>query len=268
MHSVQSTCPTGYFGTNCKSGVVYNETTVCSSKGTCSAPNTCTCSAGYLGLLCENVISGLEISTVAGSSSTPGFGGDSGPATSAQLNQPNSLQISPSGEMYISDSTNHVIRKVLLDGTIVTIAGSPGVSGSSGDGQAASAKLFYPAKIFLTSSHELYIADSNNNKIRKISSNGAISTIAGTGTGGFGGDNQLATSANLFAPRGVFVTLNGEVFIADTDNHAIRKIGLDGKISTVAGTPGSYGSSGNGGPATSAKLRSPYDVFVTSYGEI
>jgi len=151
-HGAQSSCPTGYFGTNCNEykcfGVLYNEATVCSLRGNCSAPNnTCTCSSGYFGLLCENT-ERYEISTVAGSSS--GFSGDSGPATSAKLKIPYGILISPTGEIYISDTSNHAIRKVLLDGTIVTFAGTPTAPGSSGDGgQALSAKFTNPKGIFL-----------------------------------------------------------------------------------------------------------------------
>ena len=138
--------------------------------------------------MCENV-KVQTITTFAGTG-TYGFSGDNGPATSAQLNYPCDVFISSSTNgVYIADASGNRIRKIYTNGTIVTIAGT-GTYGFSGDnGRATSAQLNNPISVFVTSSNEVYIADSSNQRVRKIDTNGIITTIAGTGTGGYSGNN-------------------------------------------------------------------------------
>ncbi|KAG2389232.1 hypothetical protein C9374_014632 [Naegleria lovaniensis] len=206
------------------------------------------------------------VTTVAGNVLS-GFAGDNGPATTARLNAPRGVAVNSAGEVFIADFSNHRVRKVSTDGIISTIAGT-GISGFSGDnGPATSAQLFNPYSVAMNSVGEVFVADSNNHRIRKVSTSGVISTIAGIGVAGFVGDNGPATSARLNSPRGVVVNSAGEVFIADYNNHRIRKVSTDGIISTIAGT-GIGGFSGDNGPATSAQLNYPTSVAVNSAGEL
>lgn len=204
------------------------------------------------------------ISTVAGTG-RPGFGGDGGPAIEAQLNQPLGLTVDAQGNLYIADTLNHRIRKVDVEGRITTAAGN-GREGYSGDGgPALEASLSRPVGLTLDAEGNLYIADVFNHRIRKVDTQGRISTVAGNGEAGFGGDGGPAVQASLFRPRDVAVDETGNLYIADTDNNRIRRVGGDGIITTIAGT-GDMGFSGDGGPATEARLNLPRSVAVDSTG--
>ena len=210
-------------------------------------------------------ISGI-INTFAGNG-TPGYSGDGGAATAAELHEPCGIAIDGSGNIYIAESWNHCIRKVNSFGIINTYAGN-GTNGFSGDGGPASvAELCYPYAISFDGSGNLYIADNGNNRIRKINSSGLISTFAGNGTSGFSGDGGAATDAELYAPAGVTVDIGGNVFIVDELNQRIRKINNSGVISTYAGN-GISGYSGDGGQATSADLNYPWGLTVDLSGNI
>lgn len=199
------------------------------------------------------------ISTVAGTS-TAGFSGDGGAATSATLNHPAGVAVDTSGNLYIADTVNQRIRKVNTSGTISTIAGT-GTAGFSGDGGAAtSANLNYPQSL-VASGSDVYVADTFNHRVRKINGSGTISTYAGTGSAGYNGDNQAATSAQLNYPFSVSIGSGGYMLIADYGNHRIRNVSSGGTITTVAGT-GTGGFSGDGGAATSAKLQNPLGVIA------
>jgi len=152
-----------------------------------------------------------------------------------------------------------------FSGLIVTVAGT-GSFGFSGDGgPATSARLNYPAGVAATADGGFLIADSNNNRVRKVTQSGTIKTVAGTGTAGSSGDGGPATSAQLNLPVGVAATADGGFLIADQSNHRVRKVTQSGTIKTVAGT-GTAGSAGDGGPATSARLNGPYGVAATADG--
>lgn len=209
------------------------------------------------------------LSTVAGTG-TSGFSGDGGPATSAQLRNPNGIAIDDSGNVYIADTANQRIRKISADGVITTVAGT-GAAGYSGDGGPAYlAQVWYPTGVAVDGSGNLYIAD--NQHIRKVTVDGIITTIAGTGSSGYSGDNGPATSAQVNIPHSIAVDGNGNLFIADTYNNRIRKVSTDGTITTVAGSGaigfglGGYG--GDNGPATSAQLNLPYSVAVDGSGNL
>jgi sugar lactone lactonase YvrE len=209
------------------------------------------------------------INTVAGNG-TPGYSGDDGAATSAQLNGPSRVAVDSSGNLFIADTGNNVIREVVrATGNIITVAGN-GTAGYSGDGgSATSAQLNAPFGLAVDASGDLFIADAGNNVIREvIQATGIIITVAGNGTAGYSGDGAAATSAQLNNPCGVTVDANGNVFIADTGNNVIREVvQTTGNIITVAGN-GTAGYSGDGGPATSAQLNTPYDVAVDHNGNL
>jgi sugar lactone lactonase YvrE len=209
------------------------------------------------------------ILTIAGTG-TAGYAGDGGPATAAMLYSPSGVAVDGSGNVFIADSGNSVIREVVkATGTIITVAGS-GTSGYSGDGGPATAALLNaPSGVALDGSGNLFIADSSNNVIREVvKATGTISTVAGTGTAGYGGDGGPATAALLSTPSGVAVDGSGNLFIADTSNYRIREVvQATGNIVTVAGT-GSAGDGGDGGPATAAMLNAPNRVTVDGSGNL
>jgi uncharacterized protein (TIGR03437 family) len=214
-------------------------------------------------------IVGGVVTIIAGTKNSSGFSGDGGAATKAQLNSPYGIAVSSAGDVYIADSGNSRIRKV-SGGNITTVAGSSSSCPSSktaadGDGGAAtSAMLCTPYGVAVDSSGNLYIADTSNQRIRKVAG-GTITTIAGTGTASYTGDNGPATSATFYNPYDVAVDSSGNLFIADEFNDAIREVS-GGVITTIAGmgnSPGEYGFGGDGGPAIFAKLDVPYSVAVS-----
>jgi uncharacterized protein (TIGR03437 family) len=204
------------------------------------------------------------ISTFAGSSK--GFGGDGGPAASAQFGETLGVTLDAAGNLYITDLNNCRVREV-SKGIVTTVAGN-GTCGFGGDnGPAISASLNSPfGSGAVDSAGNLYIADSNNNRIRKVS-NGTITTVAGTGKAGFSGDNGPATSAQLSFPTGVATDSGGNLYIADQQNHRIRKVS-DGTITTVAGNGVVNGGTGDNGPATTAALGYPTGVAVDAAGNL
>jgi uncharacterized protein (TIGR03437 family) len=210
---------------------------------------------------CVRRISDGVITTLAGTG-VVGFSGDGGPATAAQLFLPQGVAVDSSGNVYIADTNNNRIR-VVANGTIATAAG--GGSAFGDNGPATSAQLIQPHGVAVDAAGNLYIADTDNNRIRKVS-NGVITTIAGSGTAGFAGDNGPATSANLFLPQGIAVDSAGNLYIADTSNNRIRKV-TGGSITTIAGT-GTAGFSADNGPAIGAELNLPPGVAVDASGNV
>ncbi len=218
------------------------------------------------------------ISTVAGGGTEEEFGGDGGAATAAQLNRPTGVALDAAGNLYIGDTRNHRIRKVDAAGVISTVAGD-GTEGFGGDGGAATAaQLAWPQGVALDAAGNLYIADYHNHRIRKVDAAGVISTVAGDGTWGFGGDGGAATAARLGEPEGVALDAAGNLYIADYYNHRIRKVDAAGVISTIAGdgTKGFVGAfggfvgafGGDGGAATAAQLNWPTDVALDAAGNL
>jgi len=195
---------------------------------------------------------------VAGTGSA-GYTGDGGPATSATLSTPTGVTATSNGFL-IADFNNNAVRKVGADGTITTVAGGNG-SGFAGDGGAASAaRLAHPFTIAVVSDGFL-IADSSNNRIRKVSADGTISTVAGTGAGGatYASVTGSATSAVVNNPVGVAAVPGGDYAIAEYGGHVVVRVSADGIVSPIAGS-GGPGWFGDYGPATDASLNSPSAV--------
>ena len=209
------------------------------------------------------------ITTVAGTSEA-GNSGDGGPATAAQLYSPIGLAVGPDGSLYIGDSQNAGVRRIGPDGIITRFAGN-GVFGFSGDGGAATAaQVGTVYGIAAGADGSIYFTDGvgiGSHRIRRVGRNGIITTVAGSGMTGFSGDGGPATAAELAFPTGVAVGADGTLYIADWQNHRIRRVGPDGIITTAAGQ-GQGIPSGDGGPATAAFMDSPRGVAVAPDGTL
>jgi uncharacterized protein (TIGR03437 family) len=203
------------------------------------------------------------ITTIAGSG-TGGSSGDGGPATSAGLSDPQGLAVDSSGRVYVADWGNWRIRRISADGIITTIAGG----GIAGSGPATAVLLVFPLGVSVDASLNVYIADSGNNRICKVSPSGTLVTIANVSqTGGFAGDGWPAPAARLNEPAGVLADNAGNILIADTENWRIRKITPDGNIATIAGN-GDYHFFGDGGPPSAAELNKPSAVAFDGSGNL
>src|SRR5439155_15012169 len=208
------------------------------------------------------------ITTVAGNGSF-GYGGDGGPAAQAQLRSPRGIAVASDGSLYIADTLNDRIRRVTPVGNISTVAGS-GTRGYSGDtGPATQAQLSLPHRIALGPEGSLYIADTGNHRIRRVGTDGLITTVAGLGSAGFSGDGGPGAQASLNSAEGVAVGPDGTLYIADTGNNRVRRVTADGIITTVAGkSDPSSGNTGDGVPATQAPLPFPTAVSVGPDGRL
>ncbi len=206
----------------------------------------------------QRISPGGDTATVVGYGGFQNLG-DGGPATAAGLHNVYALAVAHDGALLLADTGNDRLRKVTADGLIHTVAGNGNYTASlspgfSGDGTtAATARLNSPGGVALDSAGNLFIADTLNNRIRKVSPDGTISTAAGTGTAGFSGDGQAAVNAQLWAPTGLAVDRAGNLFFIDSANARVRRVSTGGTITTVAGN-GRTGSTGDNGPATSASL--------------
>ncbi|MFN9895784.1 MAG: InlB B-repeat-containing protein [Acidobacteriota bacterium] len=201
----------------------------------------------------RRVAPGGSVTVVAGSGA-PGFSGDGGVATAAQLQDPSGVAVDGAGNLYIADTGNHRIRRVTPGGVITTVAGG------------TTDQLNTPVGVAVDGLGLVYVADTGNHRIRRL--NGAVlTTIAGTGVAGFGGDGGAATAALLWQPRGVAVDAAGNVYIADRWNRRIRRVSPGGIISTVAGA-GTMGFTGDGGNALTAELGDPVALAVDAAGTI
>ncbi len=210
------------------------------------------------------------ISTVAGDGS-PGYSGDGGLATAAEIASPAGIVIDGAGDLYFADTGNQAIRRVdAVTGIITTVAGTLGVQGYSGDHAAATtATLSLPEGLAFDAAQNLYIADTGNNVIRLVSAaTGTITTFAGTGVAGYSGDGGSATAAELDSPWSVGIgTTDGLVYIADLTNNAIRKVSSGGIIATIVGN-GQAGFSGDTGLASSAQLDEPASIVFDPAGNM
>ena len=206
------------------------------------------------------------IDTVAGTG-TAGYGGDGGPATEAQLRSAYEIDVDAAGAIYIVDTGNSRIRKVDSSGIITTVAGNGSAGGGGDGGPATQAQLFFPVDVAVDAAGNIYIAQANNHRIRKVDTSGIITTVAGNGSAGYRGDGGPATEARLYHPWGVAVDGAGNLYIAGYYSHRVRKVDTNGIITTVAGN-GSAGYGGDGGRATQARLNRPIRVAADSAGNL
>jgi len=207
------------------------------------------------------------IITTIGGTGFSSYSGDNGQATSANL-YPYGIALDSSANVYFPEIFYQRIRKITVSTGVVTTVAGTGVGGYSSDNVAAtSSNIYSPQGVTVDSSGNIYIADTANDRIRKVTS-GTITTVAGNGAYGYNSDSQQATSATLYNPSGVEVDTSGNIYIADTYNHRLRKVTVStGIITTIAGT-GTNGYTGNNIAATSCKLNYPQDVAVDSSGNV
>ena len=228
----------------------------------------------FVSLNCAFKLDAAGVLTRLAGTGAAGYSGDGGTATAARMSAPHGIAIDNSGNLYIADTANSRIRKITPNGTIVTIVGT-GTAGYSGDGgPAAGAQLNYPGAVALDSAGNLYILDSTNARVRKVSTSGLITTVAGNGTPGLTGDGGPATKAEIGTSGGLTLDKSGNLYLADLTGQRIRMVSAaDGTITTLAGTialaPGvAPVITGSGGPAIQAQLNMPRDVAVDGAGNI
>ena len=220
----------------------------------------------YQGNRVRGLLSSGAIYTVAGDGE-PGYRGDSSPASQSRLNRPRAAAFDREGNLYVADSLNHRIRRIGANGFISTVAGS-GVRGFFGDGgPAAQAQFNAPQGVAVDAAGNLYIADTGNQVVRRVSPEGILSTVAGTGIRGYSGDGAAAALSALNSPIAVAVDAEGRLLIADTFNHRVRRVSAAGLIETIAGD-GTPGYSGDDGPSRAAQLNAPAGLAVDAAGYI
>ena len=218
----------------------------------------------------RRVDAGTGIITTAAGNGSAGYAGDVGPAADAAMRAPRDVFLDDQENMYIADTDNHMVRMVVKDsGKIYTIIGSTSGGYMGDDVPAVNTPLFEPEGLSRDPAGNTFIADTANHRIRRVDAvTGIITTVVGTGAGEYSGDGGFAIMAGIREPEDVYVDTSGNLFIADTQNHRIRKVdGETGIITTVAGN-GSRGYSGDGYLATEAQINKPGSVFVDDGGNI
>ena len=208
----------------------------------------------------------LNISTFAGNGAFGDFG-DGLPAEAASLGWTNQMIVLPDGSLLVADYGSNRVRRIDSLGMITTVAGTGQPGGGGDGGPAVNAQLNNPFGVAVDSSGNIYVSEVTGNRVRKITLDGTITTIAGKGTPGYSGDNGPARDALINGPRSLALDANGNLYIADFANFRIRRISPDGTISTFAGN-GKSGTTGDGGLATSASINAPLGLLFEPYGAL
>ena len=224
------------------------------------------------------------ISTAAGNG-TPGYAGNGGPATSAELNHPTGVAANSNGNVFIADTANNVVRMIagstgtffgqkMTAGDIYTVAGNhvpcgfplppPMVDGV----QSVSGSLCAPTGVATDGHGDFFVSDTAHSEVFIVTPSGTISPYAGTGTCGYGGDGNKGSMAKICVPTGLALDPSRDLFISDTGNSVVREVNANGNISTVAGVAGKFGYSGDGGTATKAHLNTPTGISTDSTGDL
>lgn len=212
------------------------------------------------------VVDGNKLQPFAGSG-VKGTAGDGGPAVDASFTSPTAIAAAPDGSVYVVDDVAGVVRRVGADGTVTRFAGT-GTAGFGGDGgPATDAQFDSPQGIVVGPDGAVYVGDVRNRRVRRIGTDGTITTVAGSGNRGFSGDGGQATSADLSTPSSAAIGSGGDLLVVDGFNNRIRRVDGTGTITTVAGT-GPAGLSGDGGPATEAPLRTPEGIAFDPQGRL
>lgn len=204
------------------------------------------------------------IQTVAGTGAA-GFAGDGGPGAEALLNSPSGLAVDADGNLFISDTGNQRIRVLTTDGIIATFAGTGGYGNTGDGGPALDAQIGSPRSLTFDADGNLYLISQST--VRRIETDGIIKSVAGSLDAGYDGDGGPATAAKLSSPQGIALDSLGNIYISDTGNNRVRKVGVDGVINTIAGT-GQAGFSGDGSPAVNARFYSPTGLTVDADGSV
>jgi len=212
------------------------------------------------------------ISTFAGAGAVGvdagGYAGDGGPATAARLQEPVGVGLGAGGDVYVADRDNNAIRKIDADGTITTVIGGSGAGFSGDGGPASDARIDRPQQIVVDPDGNVYFADSGNNRVRRIDTEGVVSTVAGNGRAATSGDGGPALSAAVWNPTGLALDDEGNLYVSQPDDNRIRRVDTTGAIVTVAGGRASPGFSGDGGPATRASFANPQGLAFDEGGNL
>ena len=212
------------------------------------------------------------ISTFAGAGAVGvdagGYAGDGGPATAARLQEPVGVGLGAGGDVYVADRDNNAIRKIDADGTITTVIGGGGAGFSGDGGPASDARIDRPQQIVVDPDGNVYFADSGNNRVRRIDTEGVVSTVAGNGRAATSGDGGPALSAAVWNPTGLALDDEGNLYVSQPDDNRIRRVDTTGAIVTVAGGRASPGFSGDGGPATRASFANPQGLAFDDGGNL
>ena len=212
------------------------------------------------------------ISTFAGAGAVGvdagGYAGDGGPATAARLQEPVGVGLGAGGDVYVADRDNNAIRKIDADGTITTVIGGGGAGFSGDGGPASEARIDRPQQIVVDPDGNVYFADSGNNRVRRIDTEGVVTTVAGNGRAATSGDGGPALSAAVWNPTGLALDDEGNLYVSQPDDNRIRRVDRTGAIVTVAGGRASPGFSGDGGPATRASFANPQGLAFDEGGNL
>ena len=274
-HRVRKVTPAGMISTFAGNGAAYywgtGGPTMATATGIGTVTGIATDAVGnvYLGIP-EGVLKvtpgGIIIKVAGDPLGSLGFSGDGGPATMAVFHNTAGIAVDALGNILVCDMINNRVRKVDLFGTVRTIAGN-GVNAYSGDGGPATLASLRPFNITIDGAGNLLIADGIHNTIRKVSTAGIITTVAGTGVVGYSGDGGPATAARFSSPNGLAVDQSGNLYINDETNGYVRRVSPSGIISSIAGN-GTYSFSGDGGPATACSFRNPWGLAVNCLGDV